>query len=120
MGFDITWANCVVIVTPHHARLDHSTADAFRQALLAQIEAGYRCLVIDLGRVESIDTAGLGALISAIRRLQGDGDLRVCNLNPRVKAVFELTRLHRLIPVAARRQAEAIRDAPVTSESSAA
>lgn len=120
MSFEVTWANSVVIVTAHDARLDLHTSDAFRDALLEQIDAGYRCIVVNMEHVESIDSSGLSALISVLRKLGRDGDLRVCGLTPRVKTVFELTRLYRVIPVAERRQIEAVSDAPAGSKESSA
>jgi anti-sigma B factor antagonist len=120
MTFEVTRANSVVVVTPHDLRLDLHISDAFRDALIAQIDDGYRCIVVNMEHVESIDSSGISAFISVLRRLGRDGDIRVCGLAPRVKTVFEITRLHLVIPVAERRPAEAVREAPESAGKSSA
>jgi len=57
-------------------------------------------LVLDLGGVRRIDSAGLGVLVSCLGRLtRGGGDLNVCRLTPPVRLLFELTSLHRVLAV---------------------
>lgn len=89
----------VVIITPLESRVDAHVASAFRNALAERIDQGHRRLMINMERVEFIDSSGLGALVSAIKRMGRDGDLRVCSLTPAVRAMFELTRLNRVIPI---------------------
>ncbi len=112
MNCDVTRANSIVSITPLESRLDLHVADAFRDAMMKQIDDGVRCLVVNMEHVQSIDSSGLGALIAVLRRLGRDGGLSVCGLTPRVKSVFEIARLHRVIPVADRRTTEAVKDAP--------
>lgn len=90
----------VVVITPLESRVDAHVAGRFRDAMLGEIERGHRRLLIDLGRVEFIDSSGLGAMVSAVKRLGRDGELRVCALQQSVRSMFELTRLNRLIPIA--------------------
>lgn len=55
-------------------------------------------LVVDLHRVDFIDSSGLGALVGGIKvaRKQG-GDLRVAAAGDQVRAVLKLTNLDRIL-----------------------
>ena len=99
MQFDTKAGVDELIFTPLEARLDAHVAPAFRAALAERIEQGHRRLKINMECVEFIDSSGLGALVSAIKRIGRDGELRVCSLAPAVRAMFELTRLNRVIPI---------------------
>jgi len=66
-------------------------------------------LVIDLGRLRFVDSSGLGAFISCLRKLNAKGgDLKLCGMQKPVRAVFELVRMHRIFDIYATRE-EAVR-----------
>ena len=91
--------NGAAVVVPAGPRLDAEVAGEFRTTLLRLIEGGHRNLIIDLPGVEFIDSSGLGALVSALKRVkQSDrnGDIRLANVRPPVLAVLEIIRLHRV------------------------
>jgi anti-sigma B factor antagonist len=92
-------ADGVLILTPLDQRIDAYMAAAFRTALIDRIDAGARRITIDLHRVDFMDSSGLGALVSALKRIGKDGELRVCSPKPGVRSMFELTRLNRVIPI---------------------
>ncbi len=78
-----------------NGRVDSTNATQLGDALNEQIDAGHHMLVIDLGNVEYMSSAGLRELVSALkkaRKTQG-GDLRLANLSVRVKEVLELAGL---------------------------
>jgi anti-anti-sigma factor len=55
-------------------------------------EPGVRHLVIDLGGVEFIDSAGLGLLLATHERLRtANVDLQLANPSPSVRRILELT-----------------------------
>lgn len=103
MQCEVVQANSVLVVTPKEARLDFRVSNDFRSLLMREIDRGFRCLVINMEQVDSIDSAGLGAFISVVRRLGRDGDIRMCSLRPHVREVFEVTRLHRVVQIAERK-----------------
>lgn len=79
--------------------IDASNAAEFRTALAPLIEQHER-LVIDLGAVDFIDSAGIGSLISCLRACgERQGQLRLCALKRPVQALFELMRMHRIFEV---------------------
>jgi anti-sigma B factor antagonist len=90
----------VLVITPLEARVDAHVAPAFRTALVEWIDQGHHNLLINMERVEFIDSSGLGALVSALKRLGRDGELKVCSLTAGVRSMFELTRLNRVITIA--------------------
>jgi anti-sigma B factor antagonist/stage II sporulation protein AA (anti-sigma F factor antagonist) len=75
-------------------RIDHATAEPFREALLARLAAaGSDPVVLDLGGVEYMASAGLRALMLAAKQAKAQGaPLVVAALQPVVREVFEITR----------------------------
>ena len=81
-------------------RFDASTAAAVRDRLHSLIEEGHARLVVNLSQMEFIDSAGLGALVSCLRRAAADGgDLRLAEVPAFCRSIFELTRLTRVFKV---------------------
>ena len=95
----VTKNGAVTVVAPEGPRLDAEVAGDLRSTLLQLIERGDRQLILDLPSVTFIDSSGLGALVSALKRLkQVDpaGDIRLAHVQPSVMAVLEIIRLHRV------------------------
>jgi len=66
-------------------------------------------LVIDLGAVSHIDSAGLGVLVAErTRRSQAGCKMRLCSVSPNVMRVFEASRLDRVLDIQADRQSALI------------
>ena len=87
------------VVAPAGPRLDAEVAPEFRSALLQLIEGGQGNLIVNLDRIDFIDSSGLGALVSALKALKlspAAGDIRLANVQPPVLAVLEIIRLHRV------------------------
>lgn len=84
------------VVRPAAERVDLLVAGEFRTLLLKLIAVGHRRLVVDLSDVHFVDSSGLGVLVSALKTLNGDGDIRLANVQPPVGAVLEVIRLHRV------------------------
>jgi anti-sigma B factor antagonist len=79
--------------------LDASNAADFKRDIAPLLETQTK-LVIDLGRLRFVDSSGLGAFISCLRKLNGKGgDLKLCGMSKQVRAVFELVRMHRIFEI---------------------
>lgn len=64
------------------------------------MDAGWTKLVVDLANVSSIDSAGIGALISGLKRSrEAGGDLRIACATPQPRLVLRLTSLTNVLPV---------------------
>ena len=94
--FRETQTDKFTIVKVLDARLDAKVASEFRQGLVDFIRKGHMFLVLDLSDVEFIDSSGLGALVSTLKTLGGQGDLVICSIQKPLLVLFELTRLDRV------------------------
>ncbi|MBI4211625.1 MAG: STAS domain-containing protein [Deltaproteobacteria bacterium] len=80
--------------------LDAESVGIFKKAMTELVNGGSTQLVVDCEKLSFIDSMGLGALISLLRRVRNqNGDLKVAGLSDDVKTIFEITRLHRLFDV---------------------
>ncbi len=78
--------------------VDAYTVGEFRETL-SNIE-NVHWLIIDLSEVPFMDSAGLGALIGAIRRVrEGGGDVAVVSKNPGLNKLLHTTGFDRIVPV---------------------
>lgn len=80
--------------------LDVVGGPELRQEVVAAVADGAVCLILDLSGVEFIDSFGLGVVIGSLKRVrQRGGDLAVVCPEPRVRRVFELCDLDRVLPL---------------------
>ena len=86
----------ILIMRVQEARLDAARAPALRDALLQQIDAGHSQIVLDLSTTEFMDSSGLGALVSAVKRLGSRGTLAIAGAQGAVMRLFTLTRMDRV------------------------
>jgi anti-sigma B factor antagonist len=88
--------------------LDASNVAEFKRDIASVLDADAK-LVLDLSRLRFVDSSGLGALVSCLRKVNAKGgDLKLCGLSKRVRAVFELVRLQRIFAIYGTRE-EAVR-----------
>ncbi len=84
--------------------LDGTSAEDVK-GQLRHLATAHKHVVLDMGRVRFIDSAGCGALIAGMNRFrEAGGELRVCHLHPPVRTVLETTRLTRVLAVHDTRQ----------------
>jgi anti-sigma B factor antagonist len=95
-----TVGDVAVAVVPVE-ELDASNAGDFKRGVAPILEAHMK-LVLDLHRLRFVDSSGLGAFISCLRKLNAKGgDLKLCGMSKHVRAVFELVRMHRVFDIRA-------------------
>jgi anti-sigma B factor antagonist len=79
--------------------LDASNAGEFKRDMLPVLQTNTK-LVLDLSRLNFVDSSGLGALLSCLRQLTArSGDLKLCGMSKQVRALFELVRMHRIFDI---------------------
>lgn len=89
-----------VIITVEEERMDAHNSGNLKERMLQLFDEGKCQLVIDLAAVRFIDSSGLGALVSGFKNASArDGSLKLCCLQPQVRSMFELTRLHRVFEI---------------------
>ena len=68
--------------------------DVFRDAVNRLVQLGRLQLLLNMDEVPSIDSCGLGVLVSKYITLHNrNGQLKLCHLHPHVSRVLEITRL---------------------------
>jgi anti-sigma B factor antagonist len=66
----------------------------FHTRLLQVLETNPQRLVIDMSGVTHIDSAGVGTLVEIFRRIKSaNGRMFLVGMQPRVRGVFEITKL---------------------------
>ena len=88
-----------LVVAPLEERLDARVATDFKERMAELIASGNSKIVLDLSKVEFIDSSGLGAIVSSLKRMGGRGDLVVCGLQETTMTMFRLTRMDRVFQV---------------------
>lgn len=81
--------------------LNASNAHTFHSSLMQQIQSDLASgLVVDMSQVESLDSAGLIALVSALKQArQLKKRLCLCSVPPAIRILFELTQLDRAFEI---------------------
>jgi len=97
MKFEEQIAGSVYIISVLVERATLSDADEFKKIVNARIDEGYVNLIIDLSKVEYLDSTFLGNLVGLLKRsVRVDGDLKLVGFKPNVRSMFELTRMFRV------------------------
>ena len=82
--------------------LDAYTGPELREELAGAIEAGARFVVLDMAKVEYMDSVGLGIIVGAAKRAEErEGNLAVIAPRPNVLRVFEISGTRELLNVVA-------------------
>ena len=88
-----------VVLEVLEPRLVADKAQAFKEAVGRYFASGPISLVLDLAKVEFIDSSGLAAILSLLKRMPKGSELLVCRLNEAVTNMFMLTRMDRVFTV---------------------
>ncbi len=92
------YKRCSVVTVS--GRVDSNTAPTFEQTLRGVIEGGEHNVVLELGGVEFMSSAGLRGMVSSLKACKsGGGDLVVANPSNRVVEVMQLAGLTSLFTV---------------------
>src|SRR5258706_9382233 len=74
--------------------IDIATAPGLRERLHGLLAENRQKIVVDLDDVGFLDSTALGVLVGVLKRARGEeGDVRIVVTQPRVRKVFEITRL---------------------------
>jgi anti-sigma B factor antagonist len=88
------------VLRVNEKRIDAHNSPALKDQILELIESGNKRIVVDMSAVRFVDSSGLGVLLSGYRNAAScQGELVLSGLQPQVKSMFELTRLHRVFKI---------------------
>ncbi len=80
--------------------IDTTTSSEVERALNSLLKQGRYKIIIDLGNVDYISSAGWGIFISEIKSIrEHDGDLKLVRMIPDVYEIFELLEFHHILDV---------------------
>jgi anti-sigma B factor antagonist len=97
--FPLAWSGRTAVVSAS-GEIDIINAEGFRDALLSALNAGAAALVVDMTSVTFLDSAGVTALVRAVRRATAtEAAVRLAVTATSVLRVLNLVGIDRLIEV---------------------
>ncbi|MFC0627629.1 STAS domain-containing protein [Kribbella deserti] len=80
--------------------IDVYTAPKLRETLVSLVDAGNHHLVLDLEKVEFLDSTGLGVLVGGLKRVRtNDGSLALVCTQERLLKIFRITGLDKVFDI---------------------
>jgi anti-sigma B factor antagonist len=80
--------------------IDVYTAPKLRERIIELVDEGQYHLVVDLEKVEFLDSTGLGVLVGGLKRVRGhDGSLQLVCTQERLLKIFRITGLAKVFPI---------------------
>ena len=77
--------------------IDVYTAPRLRESIVTAVDAGHTRLIIDVRKVDFLDSTGLGVLVGALKRVRADGgSLDIVCTQERILKIFEITGLDKV------------------------
>ena len=90
----------ITVIRPQGPVNASNAVEFQRQMTTAVAQEGQSTVVVDLEQVESLDTAGLMALVHGLRLAQGlNRRFSLCSVPPSIRIIFELTQLDRVFEI---------------------
>lgn len=96
-----TLAKSQVKVVQPYGHINASNAADLQEQLTTIVSSRqYSSLLVDMSDVESLDSAGLMALVSALTLTQQlNQQFGLCSISPSIRIIFELTQLDRAFEI---------------------
>ncbi|MDP8978063.1 MAG: STAS domain-containing protein [Actinomycetota bacterium] len=80
--------------------VDVYTAPKLRERLIELVQDGRHHVVVDMTKVEFLDSTGLGVLVGGLKRVRShDGSLRLVCDKERILKIFRITGLTKVFPI---------------------
>lgn len=80
--------------------VDVYTAPKLREALIDLVAGGSYHIIVDMEKVEFLDSTGLGVLVGGLKRVRAhDGSLLLVCTNERILKIFSVTGLSKVFPM---------------------
>lgn len=99
LTFETTRQDAGVVVAPV-GRIDGSNAMHFQEALLKEVGDGEGALVVDLGGLDYISSAGLRVLLLAAKRLQpSERSFSLCNVRTHILEVLNISGFSEILKI---------------------
>ncbi|KAF3887297.1 MULTISPECIES: STAS domain-containing protein [Nostocales] len=90
----------MTVIRPNGSIVSANALEFERKLTTLLTQTDCSILLLDLGKVESVDSSGVLALVSALKLSQRMGRrLSLCSVSPALKIILELTQLDRLFEI---------------------
>lgn len=99
MRMEISECGPITIVKPCDRRMDAHGVIQFKATMHGIAEGGAKHIVLDMSRIDFMDSSGLGALIAVLKRMSPDRKFEVSGLTAPVQKVFDLTRMDHVFKI---------------------
>ena len=93
--------NATIATFTAQSILEEKDIQALQKSIIPVIEQAERInLILDFCNVRFLSSAVLGLLIRISKKIyERDGQLRLCNINPKIYEVFKITRLTKIFDI---------------------
>ena len=81
-------------------RLDLTSSSSLKEASKEVMDNDSKRMVLNLDKVDFINSSGLGALVSILKEVRNSqGSMKLTNLAPYVKEIFDVTQLSNIFEI---------------------
>jgi anti-sigma B factor antagonist len=93
--------NATIVTLADEKILEEEDIRSVQESIMSVIEqAGRINLVLDFRNVQFLSSAVLGFLIRISKKIyEHDGQLRLCNISPKIHEIFKITRLTKIFDI---------------------
>ena len=94
--------NATIVTFTDEKILEEKDIQALQESIMSVVESAGSglTLILDFCNVRFLSSAVLGLLIRISKRVyQRDGQLRLCNIHPKIYEIFKITRLTKIFDI---------------------
>ncbi|MCX7908646.1 MAG: STAS domain-containing protein [Ignavibacteria bacterium] len=97
MNLTIEHNNEITVVRVNETKINSENSPDLKAKLLIEAQPNLKALIIDISKVESIDSSGFGAFLLADRQLREHGiPTIIVGVRDNIKHLFEILKLDRV------------------------
>jgi anti-sigma B factor antagonist len=99
MEFNLQYIDDITFAQVREESIRADNAQEFKACLLDLIKPDTK-IVLDMGNLKFMDSSGIGALLSFVKKSQNTKEsFRLCNVTRQVQNLFDLVRVNRFLHV---------------------
>ena|SRR3989304_9412287 len=93
--------NATIVTFTDEKILEETDIQALQDSIMSIVEQAENInIILDFSNVRFLSSAVLGLLIRVSKRIyEHDGQLRLCNINPKIYEIFKITRLNKVFDI---------------------
>jgi anti-sigma B factor antagonist len=89
-----------VAILTLRGEIDVYTAPRMRQGIVDLVDAGSLNIVVDMEKVDFLDSTGLGVLVEGLKRVRTrSGNLSIVVTQDKILKIFDITGLNKAFPI---------------------